>query len=203
MDKNDLVYREHSAKEHFILAAMILLAFAILTSQYNPDIWPVFTGTPTGAAAAIISISSFAIWGIILLLLIIGILAGIILWWANHKKIQVQRALQQGVDGILKTAGKSSKPITAPDPLARKLTKVQQELVDIPLRSATTGHVINTIPAEYQKILPSTRSLRPLFSRKVKVHKKAVAWHKVKHRQSLPEKMMQIQKEIEKVKTRE
>lgn len=204
MDKKETVYREHSAQEHFILAAMILLAFVILTSQYNPEIWPSFTGTPTGAAAAIINIGSVAVWSLILLLLIIGIIAGIIIWWANHKKIQVQRALQQDVQIIMKAAGKSSKPIAVVDPLARKLTKVQQELVDIPLRSATKGHIIQNFPADYRKTpAKSARSLRHLFPRKTAVHKKAVPAHKVKHRPSLDEKMLQIKKEIGKVKTRE
>ncbi len=203
MDKKETVYREHSAKEHLILAAMILLAFAILTSRYNPEIWPSFTGTPTGAAAAAISVGSVYVWVLILLLLIIGIIAAIVIWWRKHQKIQVQRALQQGVDVMIKAAGKSPKPATA-DPLAKKLTKVEQELVNIPLRSATKGHIIQNFPTDYRKTpAKSASSLRHLFPRKVKVHKKAASLHTVKHRPSLQDKMMQIQKEIGKVKTRE
>lgn len=206
MDKSDTVYREHSMKEHLFLAVMILLAFFFLTSQYNSTFLPsLTTGTITGAATTVISKGSFAVWGIIMLLLILGIIAGLIIWWKNHRSIQVQRAMQQDVDSIIKAAGKSSRPITATDLLTKKLNKVQQELVTIPLRSATKGHVINTIPTGYKKISSSSRSVRHLLSPK-KVHQKAAPRRvprKVKHRPSLNEKMLNIQKEIGNVKVRE
>lgn len=204
MDKQDIIYRQHSAKEHIILTVMILLVFFALTSQYNSDFVPSFTArTPTGAAAVVMGAGSFVVWGIIMLLLSIGIIAGIIIWWRNHKKIQVQRALQQEVDVIIKAAERSSPSIIA-DPLARKLNQVQQELVDIPLRSATSGHIINSIPAEYKKLPPPPYSFRYLLPKKNIVHnKKAVIRHKVKHRESIQEKMLQIKKEIDEIKTKE
>ena len=198
MDKQENIYRQHSAKEHLVLALMIILAFFILTSQYNPEVLPSLTETPTGAAAAGIGLGSVAVWSIIMLLLIIGIIIGIIMWWKNHRKIQVQRALQQDVDGIINAAGKSSKPVSA-DPLTRKLIKVQQELVDIPLRSATKGHIIKAISSEYQKTPErSARSLRHFLPRKKPT--KVIPPHKVRHRPSLDEKMVKIKKEINRIK---
>jgi len=204
MDKSDTVYREHSMKEHLILAVMILLAFFFLTSQYNSAAFlPSLTaGSITGAATAVISKGSFVVWGVIMLLLIMGIIAGLIIWWKNHRAIQVQRAMQQDVDSILKAAGKSSKPITAVDSLTRKLNKVQQELVNIPLRSATKGHILKSIPSEYHKIPKPSHSVRHFLSRK-KVHPKAAPRRvprKVKHRPSLDEKMMKIKDEIGRIK---
>ncbi|MDO8655903.1 MAG: hypothetical protein Q7K45_01580 [Nanoarchaeota archaeon] len=206
MDKSDTVYREHSMKEHLILAVMIVLTFFFLTSQYNSAAFlpSLNTGTITGAATTVISKGSFVVWGVIMLLLILGIIAGLIIWWKNHRSIQVQRAMQQDVDSIIKAAGKSSRPITATDLLTKKLNKVQQELVTIPLRSATKGHVINTIPTGYKKISSSSRSVRHLLSPK-KVHQKAAPRRvprKVKHRPSLNEKMMTIKNEIGRIKTK-
>lgn len=208
MDKYDVVYREHSAKEHFFLAVMILLAFFILTSSYNPDILP--SVSLTGAAVAT-TFSPIAVLGIILLLLIIGIIISIVLWWRNHKKIQVQRVLQQDVESIVKAAGagKSSKPLAAVDPLTRKLNKVEQELVDIPIRSAEKGHILKSISPEYERVpVKPAGSLQRLLHPhpKPKAHTKLPprpsVRHPVKHRESLQDKMLQIQKEIEKVKTR-
>lgn len=201
MDKNDTIYREHSAKEHLILAVMILLAFFFLTSQYNSHLFPFLTtGTITGAATIIISEGSLVVWSVIMLLLIMGIIVGLIIWWKNHKKIQVQKALQHDINIIVNAAGKLSKSAPA-NRLARKLIKVQQELVNIHLRSATKGHIIRSIPSKYQKIPRSPSYLRHVLPRKKAHHK--IVHHKLKYQSSLNEKMLNIQKEIDNIKTRE
>lgn len=202
-----MVYREHSAKEHLVLAVMIVLAFFILTSNYNPEILP--SGSPTGAA--VVTYGPIAIWGVIMLLLILGIIIGIILWWRNHKKIQVQKALQQDVESIVKAAGagKSSQPSAAVDPLTRKLNKVEQELIDIPLRSAEKGHILESIPSKYEPVpVKPAGSLRSLLHPhpRPKGHKKLpprpAVRHPAKHRESFQDKMQEIEKEIRKVRTR-
>ena len=181
---------------------MIILIFFILTSSYNPEVLPSLTGTPTGAATAGIGLGPAAVWSIIMLLLVMGIIAGIILWWRNHQKIQIQKALQQEVRGIVTAAETKREPKSkvTMDSLTRKLNKVQQELMDIPLRSAATGHIIHSISSGDQEVPSPSPSLRHLLPRR-KPQKKVLPLHKVQHRPSLNEKMMKIKKEIGRIKT--
>ncbi len=205
-----------STKEHLLLGLMIILAFFILTTQYNPTMLPDLNGglTPTGAAiAAKASFGSMAVLIILMLIIVVGVIAGIILWWKRNKhRAAQQNRLQQEVDTIISDAQQKSG--AGLDPLAKKLYKVEHELQSVPIRSATKGHIINRMPSEHTLQAPrkksSWRHLLPKKHRRSRVEKKAVQEVKrisrklqQRHkRESLEDKMLKIKKEINRIKTK-
>lgn len=207
-----------STKEHLLLGVMIILAFFILTTQYNPDVLPDLNSghIPTGAAIATqTSLGSIAVLIILMLIIIVGVIAGIVIWLRRNKQRALKTQLQE-VDAIISDAQQKLK--VTQDPLTKKLHKVEQELQSVPIRSATKGHIINTMPFEHTPPAPRTKSsLRHLLPRKHHRKKQRAADRKAVHevhriskkvqqhhrRESLQEKMIKIKKEINRIKTGE
>lgn len=207
-----------STKEHLLLGVMIILAFFILTTQYNPEVLPAlnFDSIPTGAAIATeVSLGSVAVLIILMLIIIVGVIAGIVIWLRRNGQRILKTQLQE-VDTIISEA--QQKSTVALDPLTRKLHKVEHELQNVPIRSATKGHIINTMPSEYTLPAPRKKSslrhlLPPKHHRKKQratdrkvVHGVHQISKKLQHRhkwESLQDKMTRIKKEINKIKTRE
>lgn len=206
-----------STKEHLLLGVMIILAFFILTTQYNPEVLPDLNlgHIPTGAAITTeVSLGSMAVLIILMLIIIVGVIAGIVIWLRRNGQRALKTQLQE-VDAIISDA--QQKSTVALDPLTRKLHKVEHELQNVPIRSATKGHIINTMPAEYKLPAPRKKSsLRHLLPRKHHRKKQRAAVRKAVHEvhriskklqhrhkwESLQEKMIKIKKEINKIKTK-